>query len=244
MNPRRPRQHGFTLFEIVVVMFIFSILSVLAYGGLNRLNAQRAAIDRAFDRNAEYQKAYLRLRNDLQNLRDRPIRDGFGDPQPAFLGSAALGMEFTRGGWRNPLNLQRSSFERVAYRLAGDRLQRLSWRVLDRAQDSAPTELTLLEGVDELTLRFLDYRQEWVEAWPDPLADRTGFAQTPPPLAIEFTLVTRDWGEMRLLFKPGYDVNSRATGNLPAGPGPEDPGGEPTDPDGGEPPRGTEGEGE
>jgi general secretion pathway protein J len=227
---------GFTLFEIVVVMFIFSILSVLAFGGLTRLNTQREAIDRAFDRNAEYQKAYLRLRNDIQNLRARPIRDAYGDSQPAFLGSLEAGLEFTRGGWRNPLNTQRSSFERVAYRLVDDRLLRVNWRVLDRAQDSAPTELTLLQGVDEIAWRFLDYQLEWVEAWPDPLSDRSELAESPPPLAIELTLVTRDLGQMRLLFKPGYEANAGndliQNPDTPAGIGPDGDG----DAEGPEPP--------
>ncbi len=194
---------GFTLIELVVVLGIFAVLSVLAYGGLNSVLKARVSVERALDRTVAMQKAYLRLRNDFQQLRDRPARDGYGDAQPALLVTPDERVEFTRGGWRNPLSQARSTQERVSYRLDEDnRLLRSSWRVLDRAQDSALVEIPLLENVEAMEWRFLDASRQWQTAWPS-----TDVSPGPPagpaatlPLAVELTLRTKDWGELRFLF--------------------------------------------
>lgn len=202
------RARGFTLLELIVVLGIFAVLSVLAYGGLNSVLETRKGVERALERTAAMQKTYLRLRNDFQQLRDRPVRDRFGGPvnDPALLLSPDGVVELTRGGWRNPLSQPRSSMERVAYRLdEDDRLIRASWRVLDRAQDSAVVETPLLENVENLRWRFLDSAREWQAAWPPlnvaaPASPAT--AASSSPLAVELTMTTRDWGEIKFLFVP------------------------------------------
>lgn len=208
---RRPAPaQGFTLVEIIVVMVIFSILALLGYGTLNNLLRQQAVIETSLDRLAMQQKAFMRLRNDLQNLRARPIRDGFGDPQPAFLGSAQTGIEFTRGGWRNPLNTSRSNFERVRYTLSGEKLLRSSWRVLDRAQDSAAADAALLDDVVDMRWRFMDGQLEWLDEWPNSATELLSADQAPLPLAVELTLDTHSLGEMRFLFRVGRDATADA----------------------------------
>lgn len=190
---------GFTLLELIVVLGIFAVLSVLAYGGLNSVLETRKGVERALDRTAAMQKTYLRLRNDFQQLRDRSVRDRFGGPlnEPALLITPDGAVEFTRGGWRNPLSQPRSTQERVAYRLdQDDRLLRVSWRVLDRAQDSAAVETVLLENVEDIEWRFLDAARQWQTIWPPP---NTGAAPA-LPLAVELTLTTEDWDEIKFLF--------------------------------------------
>ena len=200
----RARAGGFTLLELVVVLGIFAVLSVLAYGGLNSVLTARDGVQRALDRTAAMQKAYMRLRNDFQQLRERPARDGFGQPQPALMMTPDERVEFTRGGWRNPLSQPRSSLERVSYRLdEDDRLLRASWRVLDRAQDSAIVETPLLEKVERMEWRFLDAASEWQTAWPSlkaPVAAAPGTVPATLPRAVELTLTTKDWGEIKFLF--------------------------------------------
>jgi general secretion pathway protein J len=193
------RAGGFTLLELVVVMAIFGVLAVMAYGGLATVLTARERVLQSLERTTALQKVYVRLRNDLQQVRARPARDGYGDPQPALQVQADGAVEFTRSGWRNPLGHPRPGFERVAYRLDADkRLLRASWRVLDRAQDSPVSEVVVLERVEEIAWRFLDGDQ-WRESWP-PL----GLAGTPPldaaPRAVEVLLTLEDLGEVRLLF--------------------------------------------
>lgn len=199
------RQRGFTLLELIVVIGIFGVMSLMAYGGLDSVLRTRTKVEAALTRTADFQKAYRRLRDDLQQVRLRPVRDGFGDVQPPLEGPAREGpLAFTRGGWRNPLQLPRPGLERVRYRLDERRLLRESWRVLDQAQDSPVVALVLLDKVEELRWRFLDPTREWRERWPPEGAA----AQT--PLLVELTLRTPDWGEIRWLFRPGVDVAAGA----------------------------------
>lgn len=227
MNARR--QQGFTLIEIILVVLIFGIMSAMAYGGLNSVLKTRTAIEASIERTADLQRAYMRMRNDFQNLALRPVRDNFGDTQPALIGSRDNMVEFTRGGWRNPLYLPRSSFERVIYRLAPDKkLERASYRVLDRAQDTQPVRLVLLDKVEDFKLRYMDSEREWGTEWSaNSNRDASQSAQSSaskPPLAIELTLVTKDMGELRFVFKPGSEP-APAGANLPPQSGGKVPGG-------------------
>lgn len=197
------KNRGFTLLELVVVIAIFGVMSVMAYGGLNSVLTSRARVEEALNRTADVQKAYLRLRSDFQQVARRGIRDEFGVAQPALVASPELGRtEFTRSGWRNPLGHPRSSFERVSYRLDDKKLLRESWPVLDRAPGSTPVKTELLENVEELGWRFLDTNRQWQTRWPAATAQTPqAVAATPPPLAVEITVRTKDSGELRFLFR-------------------------------------------
>lgn len=207
MRPAR----GFTLLELLIVMAIFALMSVMAYGGLNSVLKTRTRVEQSLDRTAALQKAFQKLRNDFQEVRIRPARDAFGQIQPALLGLQGPVVEFTRAGWRNPLLQPRPVLERVRYRLEDEALVRESFRVLDQAQDSQPVKLKLMENVESLQLRYLDANREWREAWPPPTATgAVGAVTTPPPLAVEMIVELENQAPMRFLFRLGLDV-------LPAG---------------------------
>lgn len=193
------RARGFTLLELIVVLAIFGVLSVMAYGGLTGVLNARERVLQSLERTTALQKAYVRLRNDLQQLRARPSRDPYGESQPALALMPDGSLEFTRSGWRNPLALPRSALERVSYRLDADgRLLRTSWRAVDRAQNAPVAESVVLDRVEDLRWRFLQ-GTEWREAWPAPdAAGPAGLAAV--PRAVEVALTLEDLGEVRLLF--------------------------------------------
>lgn len=204
------RSAGFTLIELMVALAVFTVMSTMAYSGLASVLEARENVDQSLENTADIQGAVHRIQTDLEQAVARSIRDGFGDPQPALTGVPDQGLQLTRNGWRNPLSEPRSHLQRVAYRIdEEDRLMRLHWRVVDRAQDSAPVESVLLEEVDDLEWRFLNQEREWVDAWPPAAASAapggaaTG-ATTTLPRAVELRLETPTWGELRYLFKlPG-----------------------------------------
>jgi len=192
---------GFTLLELLVAMAVFSVMSVLAYGGLRSvLDASQASEVRA-ERLAELQMAFSVLGRDVEQAIGREIRDEYGDSQPPVrAGPLADGvmLELSRAGWRNPAGAARSTLQRVAYRLEEETLYRHQWLVLDRAQDSAPAEAQLLTGVKDVRLRFLDGELQWHSQWP-PL-NRTDVM----PKAMEVVLELDEWGEITRLFRtPG-----------------------------------------
>ncbi|MES2488461.1 MAG: type II secretion system minor pseudopilin GspJ [Pseudomonadota bacterium] len=226
------RARGFTLLELIVVIAIFGLMSVMAYGGLSSVLKTRVHVEKSLERTGEYQKAFMRMRNDFQQVHYRAVRDGFGTTQPAFIGDTYSHVTFTRGGWRNPLSQPRASLERVVYYLDTDKkaLMRSSFRALDQSQDSKPVEVALLENVTELNWRYLDKSREWQANWPPASASSsTSSTTTPaPPLAVEITLRTDDMGELRFLFNLGLDQRppSFQAGLNPSGNGGTDNGGD------------------
>ena len=132
----------------------------------------------------------------------RPIRDACGDAQPALHSDLAdaTALELSRAGWRNPLGQPRAEIQRVRWQLSGEQWQRRYWSVLDRAQDSTPQIQQALNGVESLSLRYLDKDGQWQPDWPPVGATGDG-ALTELPRAVELRLQHRRYGELRRLLR-------------------------------------------
>lgn len=195
----RTRQAGFTLLEILVATAVFAVMGAMAYGGLQSvIDQQEIARDNA-DRLRSVQFAVRQLTLDLQQVQPRPVRDELGDGyRSAVLADErnVYDMEFTRGGWSNPLAQPRAAVQRVAYRVEDGRLVRLHWFVPDHTLAEEPVERELLDGVTEIRFRFLGAGSEWTEQWP---ATVGGADPAILPRAIEVVLELEDWGEIRRL---------------------------------------------
>ena len=196
---RRSRRYGqgFTLIELLVALLIFALLAVMSYGGLGTVLEAQQGFERHNDRLAELQMLFLVLGRDIEQAVDRPIRDGFGDPQPALQGGSD-GLELTRGGRRNPAGVARSQLQRVGWMVDAGQLQRLSWGVLDRAQDSEPDRQTMIDQVTGMELRFLDQQGQWRSQWP---VAGGNDKQADLPRAVEVTIELEDWGRVIRLYQ-------------------------------------------
>jgi general secretion pathway protein J len=185
-----------TLLEMLVAVAVFAVVAVIAYAGLRAVLAARQATQEQASALSRLQTALSWLTRDLRAIVRRPVRDAYGDRRPALDGTQAGRLEWTRAGWPNPTGRRRSTLQRVAYRLEGGGLVRDAWFVLDRAQDTKPHELTLLDGVSGLRFRMLNASRQWQDVWP-------GSAGRGPsgslPVAVEVVLDTRRWGEIRRL---------------------------------------------
>ena len=102
-------------------------------------------------------------------------------------------LALVRGGWSNPNGAPRASAQRVEYRLAADRLERVAWPHVDGAQPFAPA--VLLTGVRTFRLRYRA-RGEWRDAWD---------AENPSALpdAVEVVTDVDRVGTVRQLFLVG-----------------------------------------
>ena len=191
-------KRGFTLLELLVALSIFSVLSVMAYGGLQTVITTKQSTDKAADRISEIQLVMMRISNDLRQAVTRKIRDEYGDFLPAMQSSQSgdESISWTRAGYRNPAQLKRSNVQRVLYKLDKQKLLRITWPVLDRAQDTEEMETEVLTNIEAIEWRFLNNKLEWSSDWPE---DETTTGEDLLPKAVEFTFDLRDWGKIRRL---------------------------------------------
>ena len=193
----RRRRSGFTLLEVLVAMSIFAVVSVVAYSGLRTAVDAKQSSDVADARLAELQRAYAVLSRDFRQLAPRGVRSAFGDIEPPLLTEVGE-VRLTRAGRGNPLQLNRSEFVRVGYRLSADgELLRLVWPALDQPIDASPAEMILVAEVEALELRCLGDDDRWFETWPPANAAPDDAAL---PQAVELTLELADYGALRWLF--------------------------------------------
>lgn len=189
--------NGFTLLELLVALSIFSILSVMAYGGLQTVISTKQSSQQAADRIAELQLVMMRISGDLRQAVTRKVRDEHGDFLYAMQSSknGDNTMAWTRTGYRNPAHLKRSHLQRVAYKVEQQKLIRMTWSVLDLAQDSKVIESEVLSNVDAIEWRFLNNTDEWLSAWPEEGKEESSAL----PRAVELNLELKGWGKIRRL---------------------------------------------
>jgi general secretion pathway protein J len=205
---------GFTLVEVLIALAITAFIAAIAYSSLSTalqaVESTRATARRSY----EVSRAWMIISRDLRQFVARPVRDEFGQLEPAMVGGSAarFPLSFTRGGWHNPNDLPRSNLQRVSYRVEDGALWRDAFPVLDRAPDTVPQQLRLLEGVEVLELVFLGNltdaqpagrgialeTRDWLANWA--AETTTGDAESPPPAALEFRLQLDDLGEMRRIY--------------------------------------------
>lgn len=207
--PGNTRQGGFTLLEVLIAVTVTAVIGIGVWQLLGGVISAKNGIDRVSDQFSRMQQAVVIMERDLAQIVFRPVRDAYGEALPAVTSrTEPWSIEFSRSGWRNPLQNARSDLQRVAYEVVdGGVLRRHYWQVLDRAQDSVTREQDMLEGVTSLTWRFLDQKREWQAAWPSDSQLQglpvNGGATVPLPLAVEVTLEHKQFGRIRRLIDLG-----------------------------------------
>jgi general secretion pathway protein J len=204
---------GFTLIEVLIALAITAVVATLAYSSLSTvitaMESSRANAQRTYQIN----RAMSVLSRDIRQFVQRPVRDEFGEVEPALAGgpAARFMLSFTRAGWHNTNNQLRSHLQRVNYVWEEDGLWRESYPVLDRAGDTEASRVLLLDEVEQMELRFLGSlgdlnagrgsdidTRNWSENWVIDTS-RPG-VELSVPVAIEVNLQLTDWGELRRLY--------------------------------------------
>ena len=162
------RNRGFTLIEIMVAFVVFAIIGVISAQLLSQTIDNRDNLAERGERLSQLHRAMTVIQRDFMQLANRPIRDEYGDPKASLLIGSDGAIEFSRTGWRNPLQLPRAETQRVAYLVQDNKLIRGYWPVLDRAQDTEPAYQTLLENVQRLEFFAIDASGNEHTFWPQP----------------------------------------------------------------------------
>lgn len=213
---------GFTLVELLVAMFITAIMFAIGYGAIDQALTGRKNVEAQANRLIAIQRALRMFEQDIGLLHPRPVRDaiggnylaslvaGTGSSTGTSLGSSSSSgaptmsnltlqstalLTLTRAGWTNPAGINRSELQRVFYTLEDSKLVRYTLPVLDAAGAVPASRRELLDQVDALTFRYMDAGHRWQATWSQPA---TGIARQlrDRPVAIEVTLVLKDWGSI------------------------------------------------
>lgn len=184
---------GFTLLELLIALFIFSMIAVITTNALHTTLTSQARTETHAQRIAQIQMALLLMSRDFQQVVNRPITNNGGGIDQPFIGTTTSAI-FTHAGYVNPQGqLTRSTLQRTRYRLSKNRLIREIWPVLDQTSTTIPTARILLTEVNEVQFQYLDKTNRLLERWPPP--DQTS-NEVSLPKAVRITLVLNDLGKL------------------------------------------------
>lgn len=150
------------------------------------------------DQLVDIQRAMLIIEQDFTQIVARASRSENGDSDnlrvlttgKSIYESEDEGIEFTRLGWTNPLNLlPRSNLVRVRYRLTEGQLQRQYFLYPDIVAGQEPETQVLLKDIEALSFRF--WSKNWQTTWSE--TDKL-------PAGIEINFTSKQFGEIKRMF--------------------------------------------
>lgn len=199
---------GFTLIEMLVALAVFAIIGLMSNQLLMQVIDIGELTEKRGARLVETQRAMEIIRRDIQQLAHRGVRDELGDSQPGFEINELGLLQFTRRGWANPLEHNRSELQRVAYAMLDGTLVRLYWPVLDRATDSLPIRQFLLDDISEMEVLAVDVAGVEHRYWP-PEDDTGPGAHALAAVIVRMTL--RPYGNVERLWTVPMTARAFAT---------------------------------
>ncbi len=192
-----------TLVELLVAISLLSIVTVLAYRGLDgirRSQARAAAEGRHWQAIA---RSFERFRSDVLQASPRPCHRLDGSLEPAWLGTAAGTGEASLALTRKPV-AEGQDEQRLGYRLRQGRLELLLWPSLDALPEAdlraAPEAYDLLDGVTALELTYLSADQGWLDHWPPKGPPKVDDDPGRRPRAVLLRLTLADGTDFQRIF--------------------------------------------
>jgi general secretion pathway protein J len=194
MRRRNARESGFTLVELLVSLLIFGMISSAGVALLAFSVRAQDSSDARLKEIGQIRRFGALVTADLAQATPRLSRDEAGSVRPAFETGNGAALTLVRRGWENLDGANRSSLQKVQYRLSGDRLERVAYPFVDGAPPNEP--VTLVSGVRGLQLRYRDKQGNWRDRWdPEVISEL--------PRAVEMVVDLQVGGSIRQLFLVG-----------------------------------------
>lgn len=191
---RNNRHAGFTLVEILVSLFIFTILALMMTGGLHTVISAQSGAERSAERLRQLQIVFVRMSRDIEQTVNRPVKTTNGQDASAFYGTPK-GFAFTHGGLAGQ-EKQHQVLQRAQYIFSRNGLWRMVWDVLDQAANSPkPNQRQMLENVSDARFEYLDEKNVFRKDWPV-----NGSSNQPLPRAVKMSLTIAGWGTVRQIY--------------------------------------------
>jgi general secretion pathway protein J len=201
------RSRGFTLIELLVAITVLSIVSLIAWRGLDSLVATRERLEPEVDEVRALLTAFGQMERDIWQV-----------PNPAFLGLATSPLNVRMADGVEMLELARvapavpdraTEVQTVYYRVVDGTLMRQSTPPLPGFERTDPERLEtarLLTSVQAMRIRIWQQGIGWVPAFDQPGTEANppaagGRSQT--PAGIEVTLERSDGKQFRRVFLVG-----------------------------------------
>ena len=165
------RSRGFTLIELLVALVILVLLSVAGYSGLNAVLQTREKLAQESRKWQHLSLFFSQMELDIAQAIHRPVQDQRGVIQPTWVGLPVVvsddeaNLTFTRAGIADQ-GFSMLAPQRLGYRFEQNSIVLLRWPFPDQAPLTKPLRYTLLEGVRDFHLRYLDMNGNWLEYWP------------------------------------------------------------------------------
>jgi general secretion pathway protein J len=177
------REAAFTLIELLVALTIFAVLAGFAYRGLQSMLDNREALQKETRKWRDIALFVGRIDRDFSAVIALPPSGGINRRMaPVTQAVPALGtsgVALIRSGSVLQENVLASP-QRIAWRLNGSTIERLTWSSVDASPREEPNVVPILASVSALDFRFLDTNGEWRRNW--------NGSPTPVPAAIEVTV--------------------------------------------------------
>lgn len=186
------KTNGFTLFEILIALFIFAIVGTMAAMGLRSVAHSFQHIKKTSQQLSSLEIGVALMRNDLSQLIDRAVLQQ-GLLLPPLLSTGANGFVLTRTG---------AHLSRVGYVLQHHQIQRLLWESVDAETVSPPEKEVLFTQVQSWHVQFVLDATQKVAQWP--LSNGTNIqvqnSRSVFPQAIQVDIQFSNHTQLRLFF--------------------------------------------
>jgi len=192
-------KQGYTLIEVLIALVVFAILSTITSSVLYQSFDTRKKINAQASQLNMIQLAIKIIENDTTQAIERSVIGNELHSFPPFIGQSHY-IEFTRNGLVNPLGLeQRSTLQRVAYLCLNQKLIRRTWSHVDIQNRKQYQDKILLQELSQCSFAFLSHARQILPEWHE-FAVQLNQKKETLPIAIQFTLTLRQWGNISLLF--------------------------------------------
>ena len=190
---------GFTLLEVLVVLGIFSVISIVSFTMLSQYLDTTERLEEKIHGLQRLQRTFTLLEKDLRYVIDRDTRISTGETEPAIIVeySAGLPGEILR------LTVSRAGFEsaragtlrRVAWQLDNGSIYRSSWNTLDQSVDTEVPRVVLLQDIASVRIDQYIWSDDYGLQQYDSFGDEAAI-----PSGMRITVSTEDGREYVRLF--------------------------------------------
>jgi len=186
---------GFTLLEIMIALFIFSIVSVMLTGALHHIIQTHGRVTARAETLEELQHALLLFSRDIEQTTHRPIVTANNSIE-GFVGNDKQ-VRFVHANYNNPTGeFKKANLQRSQYTFNKDKFMRTVWSMLDQTPLSKSEDQVLLENVTQIKLAYLDNQNHWQNRWP-----LSSNAKQTLPKAVRIILKLKDWGTLSQIYQ-------------------------------------------